>query len=273
MSLSLPDQSRLEFPPVFDAYATREIPLLGVVAAGQPYQAFTVEESLSVPTTLWGGRRVFALRVRGNSMVDDGIYNGDFLIVEPQPSADNGQTVVAEVDGSVTVKLFHRDGDGQVRLQPANPDVLPLVVRADRVRVIGIVVGVLRKFGAGPKSPTHGAVSPASRPDPTPRTRAPKHAPPLPDTASIDLAVNAIDRQLLRWHAAMEVAQNDRVQRARIPQMAELERNLQALRDWCSRTNKPGLRRALIAEANKLMQRMQRLASCASITLADFVLH
>ena len=74
-----------------------EIPLLGVVAAGEPYHAFAVDETLSVPTTLWGGKSVFALRVQGNSMIDEGIHNGDYLIVEPRATADNGQTVPMKV--------------------------------------------------------------------------------------------------------------------------------------------------------------------------------
>ena len=126
-----------------------DIPLLGVVAAGEPYRAFPIDETLSVPTTLWGGKQVFALRVRGNSMIDEGIHNGDYIIVEPRQTADNGQTVVAEIDGAVTVKKYHREANGSIRLEPANPEMLPLIVRGEHVRIIGIVAGVLRKFGFG----------------------------------------------------------------------------------------------------------------------------
>src|SRR5574341_689181 len=126
---------------------TVEIPLLGVVAAGEPYRAFPLEETLNIPTTLWGGKQVFALRVRGNSMLDEGIHNGDYIIVEPRAVAENVQTVVAEIDGAVTVKKFYREADGQVRLQPANPELLPLTVSGQQVRIIGVVTGVMRKFG------------------------------------------------------------------------------------------------------------------------------
>src|SRR5262245_30723967 len=102
----------------FELADTVDIPLLGVVAAGAPYEAGTVHETLSVPTTLWGGKQVFALRVRGTSMIDEGIQHGDYLIVEPRQAADNGQTVVAEIDGCVTVKKYYRDNEGRVRLQP-----------------------------------------------------------------------------------------------------------------------------------------------------------
>jgi repressor LexA len=245
-----------------------EIPLLGVVAAGEPYQAFVVDETLSVPTTLWGGKSVFALRVQGNSMVDEGIHNGDYLIVEPRATAENGQTVVAEIDGAVTVKKYFREADGQVRLQPANPEMLPLIVRGKDVRIIGLVTGILRKFGFGEK---HGTTAPIVRrtasvaPPPRPR--------PTEDTASIDLEVNVIDSQIARWTAAIAHAKQDRRLRRHVTQMEELGRDLQALRDWCARTHKPGLRRALLAEANKVMRRMQRFASVTPVRLPDLVLH
>lgn len=269
-------ERELELEPgdEFEVCDMGEIPLLGVVAAGEPYQAFAVDETLSVPRRLWGGKSVFALRVQGNSMIDEGIHNGDYLIVEPRPTAENGQTVVAEIDGCVTVKKYFREPGGQVRLQPANPEMLPLTVRGKDVRIIGIVTGVLRKLGfgdqpsvsAGAERPQHSAVSPvaakASRPG-----RAPA------DTASLELAVNVIDSQLIRWHAALDHARQEKRLRRHVPQMEELGRDLQALRDWCARTSKPGLRRALIAEANKVMRRMQRFASVTPVSLPDLVLH
>lgn len=252
--------------------ATMTIPLLGVVAAGQPYQAFAVEETLSVPSALWGGKRVFALHVRGSSMIDEGIHHGDYLIVEPRAAADNGQTVVAEIDGCVTVKKYFCDTEGTVRLQPANPAVLPLVVRAQHVRVIGVVVGILRKFGFGdgqPAAVVHGGSRPA------PRTRLKPHRPAVhaEDAGSLDLAVNAIDQQLSRWNTAIARAKQDRRLQQRVVQMAELGRDLQALREWCARTRKPGLRRALIAEANVVLRRMQRFAPLTPAELPDSMLH
>src|SRR5580765_6901431 len=132
---------------VWEIESTVTIPLLGDVAAGQPLEMFTVEDSLDVPESLWHGRKVFALRVRGQSMIDAGIRDGDYLIVEPCESADDGRTVVAEIDGHVTVKKLFRSAGGQVRLQPANPEMLPLVIGGDQVRIRGVVVGVLRKYG------------------------------------------------------------------------------------------------------------------------------
>lgn len=259
----------------FELCATMAIPLLGVVAAGEPYQAFAIDETLSVPTTLWGGKHVFALRVRGDSMVDEGIHNGDYIIVEPRTAAENGQTVVAEIDGCVTVKKYYRGSDGQVRLQPANPEMLPLVVRGQQVRIIGVVTGILRKFGFGEKhAPAADRTVSPSRTVAKPRpASAPATDSSVADTSCIELAVNVIDRQLTRWNAAVEHAKHDKRLRRHLVQMEELGRDLQSLRDWCARTHKPGLRRALIAEANKVMRRMQRFAAVTPVRLPELVLH
>lgn len=256
----------------FEWCGMTDIPLLGVVAAGEPYPAFPIEETLSVPTTLWAGKQVFALRVRGTSMIDEGIHNGDYIIVEPRQTADNGQTVVAEIDGSVTVKKYHREADGSIRLEPANPEMLPLIVRGEHVRIIGIVAGVLRKFGFGETRALPAARPHPATPRPSPAT--PRATPRRPvDDASIDLEVNAIDAQLVRWNGAIAHAQHDRRLRSHVPEMAEIGRDLQALRDWCARTHKPSLRRALIDEANKVMRRMQRFAAVTPVRLPDLVLH
>jgi repressor LexA len=255
----------------FDLCATAEIPLLGEVAAGLPYQAFPLEDTLTVPAALWGGKRVFALRVRGSSMVDEGIHNGDYLIVEPRADAENGQTVVVEVDGAVTVKKYYRQSDGEVRLQPANPEMLPLIVRGERVRVIGVVTGVLRKFGF---NRTRRRDARRSTPSSTPASQRRSHAASGPaDAASIDLEVNVIDAQLERWNAALARAQSDRRLRRHVGAMAELARDLQTLRDWCARTRKPGLRRALLAEANGVIRRMQRVATVTPLELPELVVH
>ena len=238
------------------------------MAAGEPYQAFALDETLRVPTTLWGGKSVFALRVQGNSMIDEGIHNGDYLIVEPRATADNGQTVVAEIDGCVTVKKYFREANGQVRLQPANPEMLPLIVRGKDVRIIGLVTGVLRKLGFAERPVAPAPVMRRSAPAVSPARSRPQQ-----DTASIDLAVNVIDSQITRWNAAITHAKQDRRLRRHVTEMEELLRDLQALRDWCARTHKPGLRRALLTEANKVIRRMQRFASVTPVRLPDLVLH
>src|SRR6266478_5284085 len=137
----------------------RRIPLLGMIAAGSPLPAFQVLESIDVPGGSWQHREVFALRVRGSSMVEDGILDGDYLVVAPRTDIRDGQTVVAEIDGHATVKRFYRQRDGTIRLQPANDRLLPLVVGGERVHVRGVVVGVLRKHGFRPSVPTKSSPS------------------------------------------------------------------------------------------------------------------
>ncbi len=122
------------------------IPLLGTVAAGLPIEALEDQEDLNLPEEWLGKGRTFALRVRGDSMIDEQIRDGDTVVVEARETARNGETIIALVDGdSVTVKQYFREG-AQVRLQPANPTVPVLKIPEDRVQVQGVVIGVLRRF-------------------------------------------------------------------------------------------------------------------------------
>jgi repressor LexA len=124
-----------------------EIPLLGVVAAGKPIEAVLNYETVNIPRDMLRRERMFALRVRGDSMIDEQIRDDDYIIVQSQQTAANGQTVVALIDGTdATVKRFY-PGRNQVRLEAANPRYQPIVVKpADRVRIQGVVVGVIRKY-------------------------------------------------------------------------------------------------------------------------------
>ncbi|MBK6732530.1 MAG: transcriptional repressor LexA [bacterium] len=122
------------------------IPLLGTVAAGRPIEALAEQEQLRVPEEWLGKGRTFALRVRGDSMIDEQIRNGDTVVVEARETARHGETVIALVDGeSVTVKQYYRDG-AQIRLQPANPAYPVMVFPEERVAVQGVVIGVLRRY-------------------------------------------------------------------------------------------------------------------------------
>jgi len=121
------------------------IPFLGVVAAGTPIEAVEVPETVDVPESLLAGGEHFALKVRGDSMIEEGIREGDILIVKKQPTAENGQTVVALVDGEATVKRFYVHG-ASVELRPANSAMAPMVVCADRVVILGVVVGLVRHY-------------------------------------------------------------------------------------------------------------------------------
>ena len=123
-----------------------QVPLLGTVAAGLPIEALEDQEQINLPDEWLGRGRTFALRVRGDSMIDEQIRDGDTVVVEARETARNGETVIALVDGdSVTVKQYYREG-ARIRLQPANPAVPVIIVPEEKVRIQGVVIGVLRRF-------------------------------------------------------------------------------------------------------------------------------
>lgn len=134
-------------PPPGQSGAT-EVPLLGQVAAGEPIEAVATHETLAVPNEFLPRRgNAYALRVRGDSMVDDHILDGDYVIVHSRQTAENGQTVIALIEGtSATVKRVYREPGGWVRLQPANERLNPIRVHEDDLIIQGIVVGVIRKY-------------------------------------------------------------------------------------------------------------------------------
>lgn len=121
------------------------IPLLGTVAAGQPVEAILIPETLSVPRNmLKKGREHFGLRVRGDSMIDANIIDGDLIALQQANTAENGDIVVALIDGeNATVKIFKRNGR-KIRLEPANRDFDPIEVDADRVTIQGVFAGLVR---------------------------------------------------------------------------------------------------------------------------------
>jgi repressor LexA len=136
----------VELVPVKSSGRAVELPLLGYVAAGAPIEAIAGAETISVPEDFVGKRETYVLRVRGDSMIDEQIRDGDFVIVEDRKVAENGEMVIALLAGSdVTLKKFYRE-NGHVRLQPANPTMAPLVVGADDVQVQGVVIGVMRRY-------------------------------------------------------------------------------------------------------------------------------
>ncbi len=124
-----------------------ELPMLGYVAAGMPIEAVTSGDSIAVPESLVAGRRdTYVLRVKGESMIDEQIRDGDWVVVEDRKSADNGEMVIALVGGQdVTLKKFYREA-GRIRLQPANQTMQPIYVDPDGVQIQGVVVGVMRKY-------------------------------------------------------------------------------------------------------------------------------
>jgi repressor LexA len=126
---------------------SNEIPLLGTVAAGQPIEAILSHDTVSVPKDMQGRGRTFALRVRGDSMIDENIQDGDIIVVASQKTADNGQVVVALIDGNyATVKKFYREPEF-IRLEPANPQFKPIFIKTpERIQIQGVVRGLIRKY-------------------------------------------------------------------------------------------------------------------------------
>jgi len=121
-----------------------ELPLVGTVAAGKPIEAIETPDSIEVPRSMVGSGENFVLRVQGDSMIGDGILDGDYVVVRKQTDAENGQTVVALIRGEATVKRFYRKG-AAIELHPANPAMTPIRVADDEsFRIVGVVVGVIR---------------------------------------------------------------------------------------------------------------------------------
>jgi repressor LexA len=147
-------EGRVRIPPVGGEEAEitpvpNLIPVLGQIAAGQPLLAEqNVEERLAVDPRWIPAPGCFAVRVHGESMVGAGISDGDYIIVYPQPEAENGQIVAVLIEGEATVKKFYREKGGRIRLQPENPAMEPIFVhpRDQSVRLLGKVVGLFRKM-------------------------------------------------------------------------------------------------------------------------------
>lgn len=142
---SLPNNRKrsLDLTPLHASSAS--IPLLGTVAAGHPIEAVEVPDSIEVPESFLGNGQNFALKVRGDSMVDEGIREGDVLIVCKRNHAENGQTVVALIDGEATVKKFYVSGN-EVELRPANSQMQSIRLPAGEVEIVGVAVGLLRHY-------------------------------------------------------------------------------------------------------------------------------
>ena len=123
----------------------RELPLFGYIAAGRPLDVEVSDETIPVPAHLTSRGENYVLKVRGDSMVDDGILDGDLVIIARRERADNGEMVVANVNGEVTLKRIYKEGE-RVRLQPANSMMSPIYAAAREVAVQGVVVGLMRRF-------------------------------------------------------------------------------------------------------------------------------
>lgn len=136
----------LEVVPQQRRVTAIELPLIGRVAAGVPIEPLEQNDTISVPEELVGRGETFVLRVKGTSMVQEGILDGDYVVVQSRDQADNGDMVVALVRGEATVKRFYREKAGMIRLQPANEGLSPILVRAGDIEIRGIVTAVMRKY-------------------------------------------------------------------------------------------------------------------------------
>jgi repressor LexA len=126
--------------------AAVEVPLAGYVAAGRPIEAIAQPDTIAIPEYLAGRGRTYVLRVKGDSMIEDCIQDGDYVIVEPRRDVRNGEMVIACLNGGeVTLKRFFRE-PGRVRLQPANSRYLPMYVTDEEFEVQGVVIGVMRRY-------------------------------------------------------------------------------------------------------------------------------
>lgn len=125
-----------------------DLPLLGRVAAGVPIEAIEGNDTIEVPQSFVRRAASYVLEVNGESMRDEGILSGDYVVVEEAATAKNGDMVVASIDGEATVKRFFRESDGAIRLQPANEDFDPIMVREQdgEFAIKGLVVAVMRRY-------------------------------------------------------------------------------------------------------------------------------
>jgi repressor LexA len=125
----------------------QNLPLLGYVAAGRPIEAVSNPETLQIPDYFLPRQtQYYVLRVKGESMIEEHIQDGDYVVVESRETADPGDTVVALIDNdNVTLKKYFPEG-AQIRLQPANETLAPILIEATRVKIQGVVVSVMRKY-------------------------------------------------------------------------------------------------------------------------------
>jgi len=123
-----------------------DIPLVGLIAAGMPIAALENPDTLAIPEDMIGRSDTYALKVTGDSMIEDGIHEGDYIIIESRLDVHDGEIVIALIDGDeATVKRLFREGP-VIRLQPSNSEMGPIFMPADRVQIQGVVIGLIRKY-------------------------------------------------------------------------------------------------------------------------------
>jgi len=129
-----------------DEERSSKLPLLGTIAAGSPIEAVENREEIDLEQLFASRNGVYVLKIRGDSMIEDHLCDGDYVIIERRSTAKNGEQVVALLDtGEATLKRYYKEGH-RIRLQPANSSMEPRIVEADRCRIQGVVIGVLRSY-------------------------------------------------------------------------------------------------------------------------------
>jgi len=136
----------IEVLPPLPKPEAQDIPLVGLLSAGQPIEEVRANEMVAVPNDMIGRREVYVLKVKGESLVDEQVRDGDYIVVENRTEPRDGETVVALLErGSATLKKFYRD-NGDIRLQPAQLTSRPIQLKDKEVRIRGVVIGLLRKY-------------------------------------------------------------------------------------------------------------------------------
>jgi repressor LexA len=129
-----------------DEERSSKLPLLGSIAAGSPIEAIENREEIDLEQLFASRNGVYVLKIRGDSMIEDHLCDGDYVIIERRANAKNGEQVVALLDtGEATLKRYYKEGS-RIRLQPANSSMEPRIIEADRCRIQGVVIGVLRSY-------------------------------------------------------------------------------------------------------------------------------
>lgn len=126
-----------------------ELPLIGYIAAGEPIEAIENEITTVMvsPDMVSKSKRCFVLQVKGSSMIDEGIMDGDYVVLKQQDTAENGQIVVALIDeGFATLKKLYKERGDKIRLQPANEEMEPIIVESNQVKIQGVVTGIVRRY-------------------------------------------------------------------------------------------------------------------------------
>ncbi len=192
-------------------------------------------------------RRVF--EVHGSDMIDEGIRSGDRLLIEARDRIPDGATALVDLDGRFMVKRLYGEDDGNVRLEPANRVLLPLVLRSDRVRVHGVVIGLVRRRGFG------GATSRA------PQNATARRAGAGRPREAADLTYRMLEQNLGEWTRITTAHAAPGARKAGSLRIRELGRSLRALVATYSTVSNPRLRRALLEEAAKISREMRYVAA------------